>query len=199
MLGKIEGRRRRGWQSMRWLDGPEFEQTLRDGDGQGSLACCSPWCHKEADTAEWLRNSSTVHFERRHLIFYMEAISSSLEVKSWSVLNRIKPSFLEHQVNVIVLYPSEVGKPVMPCCLCAGCYFSHVWLCDPVASSPPGSSVHGILQTRILEWVAMPSSRGVSQPRHRTRVSHFSCIGWWVLCRLCHLGSPHAPSAYKEK
>ena len=37
--------------------------------------------------------------------------------------------------------------------------------------SPPGSSVHGILQVRILEWVAIPSSRGSSQPRDRTQVS----------------------------
>ena len=35
-------------------------------------------------------------------------------------------------------------------------------LCDPMDCSPPGSSVHGILQARILEWVAMPSSRGSS-------------------------------------
>ena len=38
-------------------------------------------------------------------------------------------------------------------------------LCDPMDCSPPGSSVHGIFQERILEWVAMPSSRGSSQPR----------------------------------
>ena len=44
-------------------------------------------------------------------------------------------------------------------------------LCDPVDCSPPGSSVHGILQTRILEWVAISFSRGSSQPRDRTRVS----------------------------
>ena len=37
-------------------------------------------------------------------------------------------------------------------------------LCDPVDSSPPGSSVHGILQARILEWVAISFSRGSSQP-----------------------------------
>ena len=44
-------------------------------------------------------------------------------------------------------------------------------LCDPVDCNPPGSSVHGILQARILEWVAMPSSRGSSRPRDRTQVS----------------------------
>ena len=37
-------------------------------------------------------------------------------------------------------------------------------LCDPMDCSPPGSSVHGILQARILEWVSMPSFRGYSQP-----------------------------------
>ena len=37
-------------------------------------------------------------------------------------------------------------------------------LCDPMDCSPPGSSVHGILQARILEWVAMPSSRDLSNP-----------------------------------
>ena len=41
---------------------------------------------------------------------------------------------------------------------------------------PPGSSVHGILPARILEWVAMPSSRGSSQPRDPTRISCSSCI-----------------------
>ena len=50
--------RRRGQQRMRWfgrhhrLNGPEFEQAPGDGEGQGSLACCSPWGHKESDTTE---------------------------------------------------------------------------------------------------------------------------------------------------
>ena len=62
MLGKIEGRRRRGWQMIRWLDGITdsmgmFEQAPGDGEGQGSLVCCSPWGHKESDTTEGLNNS----------------------------------------------------------------------------------------------------------------------------------------------
>jgi len=58
MLGKIEGGRRRGQQRMRWLDGHhrlnghESEQARGVGDGQGGLACCSPWGHKESDTTE---------------------------------------------------------------------------------------------------------------------------------------------------
>ena len=41
-----------GWH--RWLNGPKFEQTLGDSEGQGSLACCSPCGHKELDMTEWL-------------------------------------------------------------------------------------------------------------------------------------------------
>ena len=44
-------------------------------------------------------------------------------------------------------------------------------LCDPLDGSPPGSPIPGILQARILEWVAMPFSRGSSQPEDRTGVS----------------------------
>ena len=44
-------------------------------------------------------------------------------------------------------------------------------LCDPMDCSPPGSSVHGILQARVLEWDAMSSSRKSSPPRDRTWVS----------------------------
>ena len=57
LLGKIEGKRRRGRQRMRWLDGHEFEQAPGVGDGQGSLACCSPRGCKELDTTEQLNNS----------------------------------------------------------------------------------------------------------------------------------------------
>ena len=49
-------------------------------------------------------------------------------------------------------------------------------VCNPMDCSPPGSSVLGILQARILQWVAMPSSRESSQPRDRIHISYF-CIG----------------------
>ena len=52
---------------------------------------------------------------------------------------------------------------------------------SPVDCSPPASSVHGILQARILEWVATPSFRGSSRPRDRTCISYVSCIGRQVL------------------
>ena len=46
-----------GWHHR--LDGHEFEQTLGDGEGQGSQACCSLWGHKELDTTHRLNNSKT--------------------------------------------------------------------------------------------------------------------------------------------
>ena len=52
------------------------------------------------------------------------------------------------------------------CCLVAQSCLTH---CDPMDCSPPGFSVHGILQARILEWVAMPSSRRSSPPREPPR------------------------------
>ena len=60
--------------------------------------------------------------------------------------------------------------------MCVRVCFSRVCPCDPVDCSPPGSSVQGILQARMLEWVAMPSSRASSPPRDRTCVSSDYCI-----------------------
>ena len=54
-------------------------------------------------------------------------------------------------------------------------------LCDLMDCNPPGSCVHEIFLTRILEWVAMPSSRGFSWSRDRTCVSFISCLGRWIL------------------
>ena len=58
---------------------------------------------------------------------------------------------------------------------------SSVQLCNPMECSMPGSSVHGIFQARMLEWVAISSFKGSSQPRDQTQVSCVSCLGEWVL------------------
>ena len=60
--------------------------------------------------------------------------------------------FPTHSIRLVKESESEVTQ------LC-------LTLCDPVDCSPPGSSVHGILQARILEWVAISLSRGASLPR----------------------------------
>ena len=68
----------------------------------------------------------------------------------------------------------------MPCMCAQSC----LTLCDPMESSPPGSSVHGILQARILECIAIFFFKGPSRPRNQTHirgVSYVSCIGRQVL------------------
>ena len=64
MLGKTEGGRRRGHWRMRWLDGNTDSMNMSlsrrwtgDGDGQGSLVCCSSWGGKESDMTEQLTNN----------------------------------------------------------------------------------------------------------------------------------------------
>ena len=72
MLGKIEGRRRRGQQRTRWLDGitdsmdMSFEQALGDGEGQGSLACYNPWVSKESDMTEILNYKNSRFYLLAH-------------------------------------------------------------------------------------------------------------------------------------
>ena len=74
------------------------------------------------------------------------------------------------------------------CAACCAQLFSCVWFCDLMDFSPPGSSVHGILQARILEWVVISSSRGSSQPRNQTRVSYIGRQKFFLT--MSHLGSP---------
>ena len=65
--------------------------------------------------------------------------------------------------------------------LCAKLLQSCPTLCDPLDCSPPGSSVHGISQSRILEWVATLSSKGSSWSRDWACISYVSSIGRQVL------------------
>ena len=74
-------------------------------------------------------------------------------------------------------------KCILPAWVHAKLLQSDLTLWDPVDYSLPAFTVHGILQARILEWVAMLSFRGSSLPRDETFVSYISCIGRQVLYR----------------
>ena len=96
MLGKMEGRRRRGWQRIRWLDGitDSMEMSLsrlRVGDGQGGLASCGPWGHKKSDTTKWLNWKS----------------NSIL----WTVYFAIFQAFLSFHYILLYLYTHKVAFP----------------------------------------------------------------------------------------
>ena len=77
---------------------------------------------------------------------------------------------------------------------CVISHFSHVWLYDSMDCSPPGSSVRGILQVRILAWVTISSTRVSSQPRDQTQISCFA--GRFFTTELP--GKPHSKLTHLE-
>ena len=82
------------------------------------------------------------------------------------------------------------GSPSYACKHACKSLQSFPTLCNPMDCSPPGFSIHGILQTGVLEWVAMPSSRDLPRPRDRTPC--LLCLLHWQAgsLPLGHLGIP---------
>ena len=76
--------------------------------------------------------------------------------------------------------------------MCDACLLSQVWHCDAVDCNPLGSSVHGIFQARILEWVAISSSRGTSQCRNQIQASQGLNQSLW---HLLHWQADYLPQA----
>ena len=91
--------------------------------------------------------------------------------KIWKNVKMVTLKFLDDCTDLLLFFKADY---FLLCC--AVLYWavsqSCPILCDPMDCSLPGSPVHGILQARTLEWIAMLSSRGSSQPRDRTQVSH---------------------------
>ena len=81
---------------------------------------------------------------------------SQARILKWVAISFSRGIFPTQGLNLGLLHCRQ--------CVCAKSLQSCPTLCDPVDCSPPGSSVHGILQARILEWVTMPFSRGPSRP-----------------------------------
>ena len=112
------------------------------------------------------------HFRYQRSVLLMHTRHSAKYIKCCYLLNLWNLSCCTMTVSTFVLKNRAWGWcSVFQLCLT---------LCDPMNCrlhrSPPGSSVHGILQARILEWIAMPSFRGSSWPRNWTPVSYVFCI-----------------------
>ena len=158
MLRKIEGRRRRGWQDEmvgchHGLDGHEFEQVLGVDDGQGSWYAS---VHGVAESDMTERLNWTDHISGMILVFWMLHFKPDFSLSSFTFIKRLFSSFSLSAIRMDVVVK----------------LLSHIQLFhDPMDCKLPGSSVHGIFQARILEWVAISFSRISSWPRNQTLVS----------------------------
>ena len=98
---------------------------------------------------------------------------TSLRFFTLSYINKDLDQDYFYELSPMILTSPECYTVLQNMCSVTQSYLT---LCGPVDCSPPGSSVHGISQARILEWVAISCSRGSSQPRLCA-----SCIGRWIL------------------
>ena len=143
----------------------------------------------DAETHRYLRTCHHVPL----LVIYLRSLLSFMVLQKFASLHPQSPQCCNHIQSKISLkhlkkcvalslkhvdFNNEEWVPGFSVYACMLNRFSRVWLDSPMDCSLPGSSIHGISQTRILEWVVMPSSRGSSLPRDQT---HISCTGRHVV------------------
>ena len=108
--------------------------------------------------------------------------TSASQAKIYSPMISCIQSLIQCPTNS-TLIPPELITLFSSCLYAQSC----PTLCNRMDYSPPHSSIHGIFQARMLEWVAISYSRESSRPRDQTRASCFSCTGRRVLYHLHHL------------
>ena len=118
---------------------------------------------------------------------------SQARMLEWIAISFSRGIFPNQGLNPRLLHCKEI----LYCCATGEAWVvlrvqaqSYPTLWEPMNYRPPGSSVHRILQARILEWIAMSSSRGSFSPRDWTQVSCDSCLGRQIHSPLSHVGSP---------
>ena len=119
------------------------------------------------------------------LIFPFSILFCIYEMDPSSFFCMWRSSFLQECFEEIVLslwcdLHTSVERIIYCCCFVSVTQLC-LTLCNPMDCSPPGSSVHGVLQARILEWIAMPFSRGQYNITYEF-MSELSIILFWSVC-----------------
>ena len=107
-----------GWHHQ--LDGHEFEQTLGDSEGQGSLVCYSPWGRKESDTTEWLNNNSKVNIKLTTSSVTAQFIQAAVQHHLCGVSEHVHHPQKETRIHP----PYSLPSPRQPLS-----HFLSVWIC----------------------------------------------------------------------
>ena len=144
---------------------------------------CRLWGRTESDTTEatWEKQQ-----QQNTMNFYVPTSQVAI-VNTWHVLSINSHTLL--LTNYIKLFLSLIYICAVLCLVTQSC----PTLCDPMDCHLPGFFVHGILEARILEWVAMPFSRGSSWPRNQTGVS---CIAGGFFTSWATREAPYTSTTY---
>ena len=121
------------------------------------------------------RGKLTLFYPENSYLSFKAQFTYSLSVKSsWA---------LDHSLTLWVSCPDALAPTACCMSMCAEfvCALLCLTLCNPMDCSQPGSSVRGIFQAGILEWVAISFSRGSSWPRDWNLIFCISCTGRWIL------------------
>ena len=156
-----------------------------------ALKWSTPLCYSKAiySPVKGVNLTRSQNEEKKSFFYFVDAVpiwddGCSLGL-SW-------PSFYSVWSQLIMLYAWNIPSALCPLCVRAQLPQSCLTLGKPMDCSPPGSFVHGILQARILDWVAISCSRGSPSPRDQTHKPNASCIaGRFFTAEL--QGSPVCP------
>ena len=147
------------------------------------------------DAPEWLLGLMYLNFNRCSPTVFQEAwcpvrpvlflaVDTATQCAGLSQLHRPACSSSPHAPQVCTsLLQNHIPLFLQLSSCKHACSIAHscLTLCDPMVCSPPGSTVHGIFQARILEWVAISYSRGSSRPRDWVQIFGITCIGRQIL------------------
>ena len=153
----------------------ESEKRLSLPEGSGlqlsSSFHCVSWLSEGIEKETHLQYFFLHSMEMEVLLGLIHLVSDTISPTLFHTPSPVPANKMATAVGIVLFTLQRLAKLFQSC----------PTLCNPMDCSPPGFSVHEILQARILEWVAMPFTRGSSQPRDWTQVCSISSISRHIL------------------